>query len=74
MAKNKLGFVLGHCAKPTAMNLLAHWERCDKMVLSWIMNVVVKDIGQSILFSSTVGDVWVELEQCFGEADGTKVF
>ena len=45
VAKNKLGFVLGHCAKPSIANLLAHWERCDKMVLSWIMNAVVKDIA-----------------------------
>ena len=44
------------------------------MVLSWIMNAVVKDIGQSILFSTTAKDVWVQLEQLFGEADGTKVF
>lgn len=74
VAKNKLGFVLGHCEKPTAANLISHWERCDKMVLSWIMNAVVKDIGQSILFSATAKDVWVQLEQRFGEADGTKVF
>ena len=74
VAKNKLGFVLGYCAKPTSANLLAHWERCDKIVLSWIMNAVVKDIAQSILFSATARDVWVQLEQRFGEADGTKVF
>ena len=74
VAKNKLGFVLGQCAKPTADNLIAHWERCDKMVLSWIMNAVVKDIGQSILFFANARDVWVQLEQRFGEADGTKIF
>jgi len=38
------------------------------------MNVVVKDIGLSILFSATARDVWVQLEQRFGEADGTKAF
>ena len=74
VAKNKLGFVQGECARPTAANLLAHWERCDKMVLSWIMNVVIKDIGLSILFSATSRDVWIQLEQRFGEADGTKAF
>ena len=74
VAKNKLGFVLGHCVKPTAVNLLSHWERCDKMVLSWIMNAVIKDIGLSILFSATSRDVWIQLEQRFGEADGTKAF
>ena len=38
------------------------------------MNAVVKDIGQSILFSATARDVWVQLEQHFGETDDTKVF
>ena len=35
---------------------------------------MVKDIGQSILFSSTVRDVWIQLERRFGEVDGTKLF
>ena len=74
VAKNKQGFILGHCVKPTAVNLVAHWERCDEMVLSWIMNAIIKDIVQSILFSATTRDIGVQLEQRFGEADGTKVF
>jgi len=35
---------------------------------------VTKDIGQSILFSATARDAWLQLEQRFGEADGTRIF
>jgi len=33
------------------------------MVISWLLNAVVKDIGQSILFSSTAKDVRVQLKE-----------
>ena len=55
-------------------SLADHWDRCDKMVISWLINAVIKDIGQSILFSVIARDAWLQLEQRFGEADGTKVF
>jgi len=75
IAKNKLGFVLGTCPRPAATSpLINQWDRCDKMVISWIINAVIKDIGQSLLFSSSARDVWVQLEQRFGEADGTRIF
>jgi len=78
ISKNKLGFVLGTCTKPgpdsPMASLADHWDRCDKMVISWLINAVVKDIGQSILFSTSARDVWLQLEQRFGEANGTKIF
>ena len=78
ISKNKLGFVLGTCIKPapdSPMAVLAdHWDRCDKMVISWLINLVTKDIGQSGLFSATARDVWLQLEKRFGEADGTRIF
>ena len=53
IAKNKLGFVLGECTKPAASALAAWLDRCDKMVISWHLNAVIKDIHHIILFSST---------------------
>jgi len=39
-----------------------------------LINAVVKDIGRIILFSTTARDVWLQFEQRFGEADGTRIF
>jgi len=44
------------------------------MVIYWLINAVFKDISQSILFSSTARDVWLQLERRFGEVDSTKLF
>jgi len=75
IAKNKLGFVLGTCAKPDAASPLLHqWDRCDKMVISWLLHAVDKRISDSILFSSTSRQIWLDLEQRFGQSDGTKFF
>ena len=64
--KNKLGFVLGFCTRPSRTSRMAssadQWDRCDKMVISWLINSVIKDIGQSSLFSVTTRDVWLQLE------------
>jgi len=54
--------------------LVGQWDRCDKMVISWLLNAVIKDIGQSVLFSPTARDVWLQLERRFGEVDSTKLF
>ncbi|GKD38434.1 putative LTR copia-type gag-polypeptide [Tanacetum coccineum] len=42
-ARNKYGFVDGSCLKEsyaTSDVLSAQWDRCNAMVLNWIMNVV----------------------------------
>ena len=78
ISKNKLGVVLRTCTKPGPNSPMAplanQWDRCDKMVISWLLNAVAKDIGQSILFSVIAREVWLQLEQRFGEANSTKIF
>ena len=75
IAKNKLGFVLGDWSKPsTTSPLTAQRDRCDKMVTSWLINAIIKDIRQSTLFSSTDRDVWLQLERRFAEVDSTRLF
>ncbi|KAH0653025.1 hypothetical protein KY289_030703 [Solanum tuberosum] len=45
LGKNKLDFVDGSCAKSSYTGvLLKRWERCNAIVLSWIMNVVSKEL------------------------------
>jgi len=75
IAKNKLGFVLGTCSRPEATSpLFNQWDRCDKMVISWLHHAVEKGISDSILFSSSSRQIWLDLEQRFGQSDGTRFF
>lgn len=45
LGENKLGFMLGTCRKdmyPSSMHDL--WDRCNAIVLGWIMNIVSKGL------------------------------
>ena len=75
IAKNKLGFVLGTCSQPGLTSpLFSQWDRCDKMVISWLLHAVEKSISDSILFSNSSKQIWTDLEQRCGQSDGTKFF
>lgn len=74
-AKNKLGFVNGSCVIPAEDSFLrVHWERCNSMVISWIIHAVTNEIAESIVYCSTAQDIWKELEQRFGKSNVAKVY
>ncbi|CAM8888286.1 unnamed protein product [Rhodiola kirilowii] len=65
--KAKLGFVQGLFPKP--MNdpyQLARWERCNGVVLSWIINSVADDIAASLVHSISCAQAWINLQKRFG--------
>ncbi|XP_061348596.1 uncharacterized protein LOC133293975 [Gastrolobium bilobum] len=58
-AKNKLVFVDGTIVRPPSTDLLfSSWNRCNSMVISWILNSVPKDIADNLLYFSTGYKVW----------------
>ena len=74
VSKNKLGFVDGSCSKPATGPLISQWERCNAMVISWLLHSIRKDIATSVLFYSTAKQIWEELELRYGQSQGTKIF
>lgn len=76
IGKNKIGFVRGNFIRPDSStpDSQAQWDRCDNMVLAWIMHATIKNISDSIMFSTTSHEAWKELEQRYGQADGTRIF
>ncbi|KAK9065740.1 hypothetical protein SSX86_015141 [Deinandra increscens subsp. villosa] len=71
-AKNKLGFVNGDVASSSANNEL--WKRCNAMVISWILNVLSKEIGESVLYTQTAKNLWKELDDRYGQSNGIKFY
>ena len=69
IAKNKLDFVLGTTARSEAEPLQNQWNRYDKMVISCILHAVEKKTSDSILFSNSSRQIWLDLEQRFGQSD-----
>ncbi|KAH0678654.1 hypothetical protein KY284_019739 [Solanum tuberosum] len=44
------------------------------MVIAWLLNSLSKDISESIIYSQTAVDLWSELEERYGQPDGSKLF
>jgi len=74
-AKNKLSFVNGNFEKPVATSpLFPLWERCNSMVISWLLHSVDKEIAASILYIPTAAQIWTDLSQRFSFSQGTKIY
>lgn len=58
LVKNKLSFVNGSMKKPVSgSNRLGRWERCNNMVISWLLYSVVNDIAESIVYCRTAYEI-----------------
>lgn len=65
-AKNKLSFVDGSLPRPSVDDsLFKIWSRCNSMVKSWILNVVSKEIYDSILYYQDAAEMWDDLFRRF---------
>ncbi|XP_019266013.1 PREDICTED: uncharacterized protein LOC109243523 [Nicotiana attenuata] len=74
-AKNKLGFVDESFTQPDPSDpLFKSWNRCNDMVISWILNSLSKDIAESVLYSKTAKEIWTELEDRFGQSNGAQLY
>ncbi|GKD56772.1 ribonuclease H-like domain-containing protein, partial [Tanacetum coccineum] len=64
-AINKFSFVDDTCLKigySTSDVLSAQWDRCNVIVLTWIMNSVSQDVYMGLVYPDNVVYVWKELE------------
>ena len=74
-AKNKLGFVNGTFKKAAQDSFDLHqWERCNGMVISWILNSLSSDISGSVIYIQSVSEMWLELLERFGQLSGSQLF
>ncbi|XP_071695090.1 uncharacterized protein [Rutidosis leptorrhynchoides] len=69
------GSVDGTCEKQTDNVVLAvQWDRCNSVVLSWILNSISEDLYSGQFFSATASVVWTELKETYDKVDGSIVF
>lgn len=74
-AKRKLGFVIGDCKKENyRKELHKHWETCNSIVLSWIINTVSKDLISGIVYALNAHLVWEDLRESFDKVSRIRVF
>ncbi|XP_074352808.1 uncharacterized protein LOC141691959 [Apium graveolens] len=74
-AKNKTGFVDGTIAKPLIADPNYNaWERCNSMIISWLLGVLDQNIARNVLYFNITHDIWINLEERYGQASGTLLF
>ncbi|GJV00859.1 putative transcription factor interactor and regulator CCHC(Zn) family protein [Tanacetum coccineum] len=76
-SKNKMGFVDGTCIKPdpeTSPFLAMQWERCNSVVLIWILNCVSANLFVCQVFSSNAKTMWDELAETYDKVHGSVTF
>ncbi|XP_076895723.1 uncharacterized protein LOC143548433 [Bidens hawaiensis] len=59
---------------PANQLYLAYWQRCNDMVISWILNILNHDIRDSVLCAETAQILWNELNSRYGQANGARVY
>ncbi|XP_075499799.1 uncharacterized protein LOC142538342 [Primulina tabacum] len=74
-AKNKLGFITGSYRKPAENHPTLHqWDRCNAIVLSWIMSSVSKEIFSGIIYCTEADIVWSDLQERFDKICGSRIY
>ncbi|BAT79878.1 hypothetical protein VIGAN_02281900, partial [Vigna angularis var. angularis] len=74
LSKNKIKFIDGSIQKSARTDkLFEAWERCDTMVLSWIIKTLSTQIAESVLYVDTAQDLWEELKDRFSKGDYFKI-
>ncbi|XP_061365822.1 uncharacterized protein LOC133309099 [Gastrolobium bilobum] len=74
-AKNKLVFIDGSLLLLASTDLLfSVWNRCNSLVLSWILNSVTKEIAHSLLYFTNAYEAWTNLKTRFSQVNGPRIF
>lgn len=73
--KNKIGFIDGTEIKDFDNDVLGkQWDRCNSVVLSWILNSISEELYSGQVFSKIAKDVWDELKETYSKIDGSVIY
>nr|KYP33640.1 hypothetical protein KK1_045498 [Cajanus cajan] len=72
--KNKMGFLNGSIPKPAFIDpFYPHWEYCNKLLMSWLLNSLSPSIAQSVIFFETAIDILTNIRERFSQGDLLRV-
>lgn len=58
ISKNKMAFLLGSIPVPNVQEpLFSAWERCNTLIMSWLLNSISPPIAQSVIFLECAVDI-----------------
>lgn len=72
-AKNKLGLITGTVPIPGSNSSFFYfYERCNNMIIAWITNSLSTDLAISVKCFDAAKDIWLDINEQFGQSNGTK--
>lgn len=72
LAKRKLGMINGTYPKPSSGS--AYRDRCNDMVISWLLNSLIPEMVSSVVYSPTAREIWTNLEIRSTQTNRPKLF
>ena len=74
VSKNKMDFLTGSIPIPSEADpLYPHWECCNTLLMSWLLNSLAPSIAQSVVFLEIAIDIWTDLRERFTQGDLLRV-
>lgn len=75
-SKNKEGFINDIIWKPSATSTteIQQWTRCNNLLKSWLLNLIPKDIGASVIYNEGAYEIWTELKERFSHRNNIHLF
>lgn len=75
VSKNKIKFLNGFLPvlDPFDLNYDA-WERCNDILHSWLVNSILPNLQQNILYKETTAEVWKLLREHYATVDRVRFF
>ena len=70
ISKNKMGFLNGIILVPT---IYLSWERCNTLIISWLLNSLSPPIAQSVIFLDRAIDIYRDLHERFSQSDLLRI-
>lgn len=74
-ATNNNGFIDGTIKKLAITHeTYKAWDRCKSMLISWLLRVLDQSIARSVSYFKSVREIWLNLEERFGQSSGTLLY
>lgn len=68
-------FIDGTYKKPgDDSTLLPLWQRCNDLVLSWLLNSLHNNIKDIVLFCEIASELWKDLNEGYGQSNKVRLF
>lgn len=74
--KNKLDFINGTINQLATTDLVRFKSssRKNNIIISWILNSILREIAALVIYLKIANDIWKELKDRFQQSNGYRIF